>query len=279
MILGEGSRTASTAASLDDLFRRAGVRHPRCARARRPAQPRELHRRFTPHFDLCASRSRHLDVGSKAARTWAANRRYQSAMHLPNTVESVIAFLGVLRAGMIAVPMPLLWRQQEIVAALDHIGAKAIVTTSRIGKTAHAEIAMRAAAELFTIRHVCGFGRDLPDGIVSLDDVFTPGSADASIDLYPAWPGCRPCRGDYFWPRRQWPHAGRAQSCRAGRRRPGNVSGGRRRARYAVAIDDPNRLACRHRPHNPPLALVRWHTAFASRLRSGGIRCAVQRTR
>ena len=28
MILGEGSRTAGTAATLDDLFRRAGVRHP-----------------------------------------------------------------------------------------------------------------------------------------------------------------------------------------------------------------------------------------------------------
>ena len=96
-------------------------------------------------------------------------------MQLPNTVESVIAFLGVLRAGMIAAPMPLLWRQQDIVAALGHIGAKAIVTSSRIGTTAHAEIAMRAAAELFPIRHVCGFGRNLPDGIVSLDDVFTLG--------------------------------------------------------------------------------------------------------
>ena len=28
MILGEGIRTAGTAATLDDLFRRAGVRHP-----------------------------------------------------------------------------------------------------------------------------------------------------------------------------------------------------------------------------------------------------------
>ena len=54
---------------------------------------------------------------SKAARTWIADR-HLVAMQLPNTVESIVAFLGVLRAGMIAVPMPLLWRQQEIVAAL-----------------------------------------------------------------------------------------------------------------------------------------------------------------
>src|SRR4029453_4482271 len=31
------------------------------------------------------------------------------ALQLPNTVESALTFLGVLRAGMIAAPLPLLW--------------------------------------------------------------------------------------------------------------------------------------------------------------------------
>ena len=48
-------------------------------------------------------------------------------MHLPNTVESVITFLGVLRAGMTAVPLPLLWRKADIVKALARVGAKALV--------------------------------------------------------------------------------------------------------------------------------------------------------
>ncbi|MEJ2375469.1 MAG: hypothetical protein P8Y53_05775 [Pseudolabrys sp.] len=38
----------------------------------------------------------------------------------------MIALLGVLRAGMIAAP--LLWRQQDMVATLRDVGAKAIVT-------------------------------------------------------------------------------------------------------------------------------------------------------
>jgi hypothetical protein len=100
------------------------------------------------------------------------------AMQLHDTVESIIAFLGVLRSGMIAVPIPLLWRQQEIVEALRRVDAKAIVTFPRIGATAYSELAMQAAVELFRIRHVCSFGPNLPDGIVSLDDVFASGSAD-----------------------------------------------------------------------------------------------------
>ena len=89
---------------------------------------------------------------------------------MANTVESVIALLGVLRAGMIAIPLPLLWRKQEIVAALGQVGAKAIITAAHVGNTRTADIAIEAAVELFTIRHVCGFGRDLPDGVVPLDD-------------------------------------------------------------------------------------------------------------
>jgi acyl-CoA synthetase (AMP-forming)/AMP-acid ligase II len=36
------------------------------------------------------------------------------AIHLANTVDSVIALLGVLRAGMIAAPLPLLWRERGV---------------------------------------------------------------------------------------------------------------------------------------------------------------------
>ena len=90
---------------------------------------------------------------------------------MPNTVESVLTLLGVLRAGMIAAPLPLLWRQADITAALGGVGAKMLITTSHIGNEHHCELAMQAAAELFPIRHVCAFGRNLPGGIVPLDDL------------------------------------------------------------------------------------------------------------
>ena len=98
---------------------------------------------------------------------------------MPTPWTACIALLGVLRAGMIAAPLPLLWRKQEMVAALGRIGAKAIVTSRAHRRDrARREIAMQVAAELFPIRHICGFGRDLPDGVVPLDDVFAAGAAE-----------------------------------------------------------------------------------------------------
>jgi hypothetical protein len=37
---------------------------------------------------------------------------------------------------------------------------------------------MRVAAEVFSIRYVCGFGNDLPDGVVSFDDLFNAQTSD-----------------------------------------------------------------------------------------------------
>jgi AMP-binding enzyme len=187
MILGEGIRTAGSAATLDDLFRRAGVRHPDALALADP-----------PHreaFAVGAPRTLTFAQADRAVCAFAARLRDLGlqtdaivAMQLPNTVESIIAFLGVLRAGMIAAPLPLLWRHQDIVAALGPVGAKAIVTASRVGSYPHAQIAMRAAADLFSVRYVCSFGPDLPDGIVSLDEVFASHGADLAASHTRAGP-------------------------------------------------------------------------------------------
>lgn len=95
-------------------------------------------------------------------------------LQLPNTVESVLAFLGVLRAGMIAAPLPILWRRADASAALNRVGAKALVTVSRIGATDHCRLAMDVAAEVFPIRYVGSFGRALQDGVIALDDTLEP---------------------------------------------------------------------------------------------------------
>ena len=91
------------------------------------------------------------------------------AVHLPNTVEFMLTVLAAHRAGLIVALLPQLWRQAELTVALNRTGARAIVTTSRIDGVNHADLAMNAAAELFSIRHVCGFGDDLPEGMASLD--------------------------------------------------------------------------------------------------------------
>ncbi|HEY6861867.1 MAG TPA: class I adenylate-forming enzyme family protein [Pseudolabrys sp.] len=179
MILGEISRTADTAVTLDDLFRRVSVRHPDALALADPPN-REDFTDGAPRTLSFAQADRAISALAGNLRGLGLQTDTVVAMQLPNTVESIVAILGVLRAGMIAVPIPLLWRQQEIVEALRRVDAKAIVTFPRVGTTAHAELAMQAAVELFPIRHVCSFGPNLPDGIVSLDDVFASRGSDVA---------------------------------------------------------------------------------------------------
>lgn len=174
MILGDAAPADSDLGTLDGLFRRAGVRRPDAialcdAPNRTGGAPRRLtYAEADRAISGVASRLRALGLFTDSI----------VAVQLGNTVESVIALLGILRAGMIAAPLPLLWRQQEMVEALAPLGPKAIITAGRIGSYAHVDIAMQVAAELFPVRHLCAFGGDLPDGVVPLDDVFDAAPAE-----------------------------------------------------------------------------------------------------
>ncbi|AXK80018.1 long-chain fatty acid--CoA ligase [Pseudolabrys taiwanensis] len=185
MILGDGASVDTDLDTLDGLFRRAGVRRPDVlALCDAPNRADRAPRRLT-----FAEADRAISGVAARLRGLGLMNDSIVAIQLGNTVESIIALLGVLRAGMIAVPLPVLWRQQEMVNALLPLGPKAVITTGRIGAYAHVEIAMHVAAELFPVRHVCSFGSDLPDGVVPLDDVFesAPGElVDASRIEHPA---------------------------------------------------------------------------------------------
>jgi hypothetical protein len=101
------------------------------------------------------------------------------AVQLPNTVEFMLTVLAAQRVGLVVALLPLLWRQAELTVALNRTGARAIVTSGRIDGVNHADLAMNAAVEAFSIRHVCGFGNDLPEGMASLDLAMSDGSATA----------------------------------------------------------------------------------------------------
>jgi len=185
MILGEINRESGITTTLDDLFRRAGVRHPDTIALCDPPNrtsftdvaPRTLSYAQADHaISALAARLRGLGLPTDAV----------VAIQLPNTVESVIACLGILRAGMIAAPLPLLWRRRDLVDALGRVSAKAILTCARAGNAAPAEVAIHTAAALFPIRHICGFGQNLPDGVVPIDDIFAPiGIHGAALPLRP----------------------------------------------------------------------------------------------
>ncbi len=107
------------------------------------------------------------------------------AVQLPNTVEFMLTVLAAHRAGLVVALLPQLWRQTELTVALNRTGARAVVAMNRIDGVNHADLAMNAAAEAFSVRHVCGFGENLPEGMASLDAVLagaTPTSTFASHD-------------------------------------------------------------------------------------------------
>jgi non-ribosomal peptide synthetase component E (peptide arylation enzyme) len=174
MIVGAASTDGAERTTLDDLFRRAAVRNPVAVALADPDD--------RAHF--CGGEPRQLTYAQADRVIWTIAERLRTiglqtdaviGVQLPNTVESVLTLLGILRAGMTPALLPMLWRETEMIAALSSVGARAIVTASRIGAADHCAIACRVAAGLFSIRHLCAFGENVPDGIVPLDDVFASG--------------------------------------------------------------------------------------------------------
>jgi hypothetical protein len=157
--------------TIDEVFRRVASKHPdKLALIDAPNRrsvdgiaPRRLTYAEADHMVAAiAGRLRRMGMTTDAI----------VGIQLPNISENILTILGVLRAGMIAAPLPLLWRRTDTLAALGRIGGKALITCGKVGSFNYGEFAMRIAAEIFSIRYVCGFGQRLPDGVVPFDDLF-----------------------------------------------------------------------------------------------------------
>jgi hypothetical protein len=170
-------------ATLDDLFRRALERRPDALALIDPLDRSSFTdgpvRRLT-----YAQADRAISALAARLRSFGLPTDSVVAIQLPNTVESVIALLAVARAGLIAAPMPLLWRHADAAAALGRVAARALIGCQRIGDALHGDVAMHIAMETFTIRFLCGFGDGLPDGVVPVDDIFTVDGVPREIARY-----------------------------------------------------------------------------------------------
>lgn len=164
--------------TLDGLFRRVLARQPHALALLDPPNKARLTGQNPRRLTFAeADRA----ISALAAHFIEAGLPANSvvAVQLPNTVDVMLTVLAAHRAGLIVALMPLLWRQAELTVALSRTGARAIVTTSRIDGVDHADLAMNAAVEAFSVRHVCGFGGDLPDGMASLDQAIAKPSTTA----------------------------------------------------------------------------------------------------
>jgi hypothetical protein len=154
--------------TLDGLFRRIMARQPNALALLDPPNTSRLTGQAPKRLTFAqADRA----ISALAAHFIEAGLPANSvvAVQLPNTVDFMLTVLAAHRAGLIVALVPLLWRQAELTVALSRTGARAIVTASKIDGVSHADLAMNAAVEAFSVRHVCGFGGGLPDGMASLD--------------------------------------------------------------------------------------------------------------
>lgn len=122
-----------------------------------------------------------LTYGEAALRVEALAARFVSlglkpddvvAVQLPNIIEAYLTLLAAMRAQLIACPLPPLWREHDINAALGQVAPRAIITASSSDGHAHADMMRYVAAENFSVRHVLVFGDDVPDGTLPLNDAF-----------------------------------------------------------------------------------------------------------
>ncbi len=163
---------------IDELFRRAAQRHPGAIALADPPN-RASFTDGAPRRLTYAEADRMVSAIAGRLRRMGLPTDAIVGIQLPNIGENILTILGVMRAGLIAAPLPLLWRRADAVTALARVGAKALITCRRVGNFEHGQFATRVAAEVFSIRYVCGFGgKNLPDGVVPLDDLFTAAKLD-----------------------------------------------------------------------------------------------------
>lgn len=177
MILGQSSPqhmalvAKAGRSTIDDIFSRAATRRPDAIALADPPN-RAAIAGGAPRRLTFAQADRMSSAIAMRLRRLGLGLDQVVGIQMANTVDAVVTFLGVLRAGLIATPLPLLWRQADCVAALNRVGAKALIVSGRIGAVDHCDLAMHVAAEVFHIRQVGGFGDNLADGVIGFDDLY-----------------------------------------------------------------------------------------------------------
>jgi acyl-CoA synthetase (AMP-forming)/AMP-acid ligase II len=186
VILGRGRKGTASGlagrATLDSLLRRAAEIRP-AARAltdapNRPhligGEPRQLSwAELDGLVDALAGRLRDMGLPTDAV----------VATQFALSSDAVITLLALMRAGLVAAPIPLGWGRRETTAHLQRIGARAILTAGRAGPVDCADMMRFAAAETFSVRFVLSLGGPSLDGVIPLDDVLANAAAAERVEV------------------------------------------------------------------------------------------------
>ena len=181
MILDSSGNATGARTTLDDLFRRAGVRHPDALALIRSAQPRGVHRRRAAPADLCAGRPDDSAQSPRAARARPGHRRGGGAAIAQHGGERAGAARHLARRhdrrAFAAALAPAGRRRRACAASAPRRSSPACASARR----RRPRSPCRWRRICLPIRHVCAFGDNLPDGVVALDDVFAPSAGATGV--------------------------------------------------------------------------------------------------
>ncbi|NVK36273.1 MAG: acyl--CoA ligase [Rhodobacteraceae bacterium] len=161
------SKGAWGTSTLDSLFKQTAARHPRRV-ALVDAPDKNEWTGGTPRQLTYEEADREIDRLAGFYRAVGLTADSVLGLQSPNTVETVIAFLAGLRADLIVSPIPMHWRQGDLLTALNAVGAKGLIAADRIETRSTGLSARDAAADIFSLRFVFGLGQDIPDGLIEL---------------------------------------------------------------------------------------------------------------
>lgn len=119
-----------------------------------------------------------VDAAAAGLRARGLQPGDRAGICLGNTPDFPVAYFGVLRAGLVAVPLNPGYTADELRYALGDSGARAV-----IGGTETAPAVLRAAAALDDLEHVLLAGGDnLPSGGASWAELLEQGAAAGAVD-------------------------------------------------------------------------------------------------
>ncbi|MGI9387617.1 MAG: AMP-binding protein [Methyloligellaceae bacterium] len=159
--------------TLDELLRFWAAQHPRAPAISNAAISAELQLGSPAELDY---RGADIVINQIAARflSHGLTPGDAVAIQLPNTAELALIILGAMRAGLMACPLPFLWRAHEIEQAFERLPVKGIVSVNQFGGHAYGQMMCELAARHLAVRFIYGVGKELTDGQTPISDLLDP---------------------------------------------------------------------------------------------------------
>ncbi|WP_312815666.1 class I adenylate-forming enzyme family protein [Brevundimonas sp.] len=154
--------------TLDDLFRRHVVAMPDAESIVDPINREAI-------MGGAPARLSWAEVEDRVARYVAVldsigiGRDDVVAVQLPNVIELGLIYLACIRLGVIVTPAPVQYREHELAYIVAKTNAKAVVTATRIGKHAHAEMMLSVQTGASSLQAIFVVGGDASSGTIDLD--------------------------------------------------------------------------------------------------------------